>query len=152
MFVYSIYLGDKKSVSSFGNLLSKLLYPELIVFFVGNLGSGKTFLIKGIIGSLLKYKSDVKSPTYSLVETYNLSDFFIHHFDFYRLYKYDELNDIDFNNYLRRDSLLLVEWGNRILNMACRSHINVYFFYYSNFFNRIFYLKSYFFNFKILFG
>ena len=69
-------------------------YPFLI-FLIGELGAGKTTLCKGILRGL-GHKGVVKSPTYNIVETYEISDFSIFHFDFYQISHPKELSNIAF--------------------------------------------------------
>lgn len=150
MFLFLIYLNNKKFTFKFGVLLSKLNFPGFILLFIGNMGLGKTFLARGFINN--QYRICVKSPTYTLVEEYQAFRGLVYHFDFYRLKFYYELDEIDFTSYLNSDSLLIIEWGNKFSLLRLKSHIFVYFFYYLNYFNRLILLKSYFFNFKKLFG
>jgi len=150
MFKFSILLCDKKTVFKFGNVLSKILFAKSVNVFLGNIGIGKTSLTKGIIENLLNYNLNIKSPTYTIVETYYLFNKIIHHFDFYRLNNSHDLFDLDFKNYIIEDSILIIEWGN-ILYKTVLPHIFVYFFYYAKY-KRILILKSNFLDFNKLFG
>ena len=73
-------------------------YPFLI-FLIGELGAGKTTLCKGILRGL-GHKGVVKSPTYNIVETYEISGFLIFHFDFYQISYPKELSNIGIQEYL----------------------------------------------------
>ena len=148
---FSIYLYDKKILFKFGRILSKIIFSNITIFLIGGVGVGKTALTKGLIGRLCNYKSDIKSPTYSLVETYVLTKFFVHHFDFYRFVQISDLHDFDIKSYLDGNTLLIVEWGDKFFCMYFSPHICIHFFYYSDFFNRFLFLKSNYFDFNKLF-
>jgi tRNA threonylcarbamoyladenosine biosynthesis protein TsaE len=83
--------------------------------FYGDLGAGKTTLIKEICFQLGIEKSDVNSPTFALVNEYDNGNIF--HFDFYRLEDETEAYDIGFEEYLDSGNLCLIEWPERIENL-----------------------------------
>jgi len=86
---------------------SKLQCP-CVIYLIGDLGAGKTTLAQNFI----KYFGfvRVKSPTYTLVETYQNENIDIHHFDCYRLTDPEELEYIGIREYLKPKSLQLIEW------------------------------------------
>jgi len=100
----------------FGNLVGRILLdcrPEkakkaTLLFFEGDLGVGKTTICKGILNSS-GYDGIVKSPTYNLVETYELASSRYHHFDFYRLGSPEELDYIGIRDYFQSGDICLVE-------------------------------------------
>ncbi len=108
----SVYLPDEAATLAFGGRLARVLEPGLYVALSGNLGSGKTTLTRGILRGL-GYQGKVKSPTYTLVELYNLSKLDLYHFDFYRFNNPQEWLDAGFRDHFEPRNICLVEWPER---------------------------------------
>ena len=90
-------------------------YPFLI-FLIGELGAGKTTLCKGILRGL-GHKGVVKSPTYNIVETYEISGFLIFHFDFYQISYPKELSNIGIQEYLdTNNGVSIIEWPEKMIS------------------------------------
>ena len=90
-------------------------YPFLI-FLIGELGAGKTTLCKGILRGL-GHKGVVKSPTYNIVETYEISGFLIFHFDFYQISHPKELSNIGIQEYLdTNNGVSIIEWPEKMIS------------------------------------
>ena len=86
------------------------------VFLTGDLGVGKTTFVRGILKGL-GYSGLVVSPTFSLVESYQLKAVNVQHFDLYRLESVQELGLIGFRDYFTKDNIVIIEWPQRIMEM-----------------------------------
>ena len=81
----------------------------MVVTLSGELGSGKTSLARAMLYGL-HVTGPIKSPTYTLVEHYQVLNLYLYHFDFYRITHPEELEDIGFRECLRSDAICFIEW------------------------------------------
>lgn len=95
-----------------GRELAPLLAPGMVVWLNGDLGSGKTALVRALLRGL-GHVGPVKSPTYTLVEVYVVSSLYWYHFDFYRISEPEEFEDAGLGEYFRDDAVCLVEWPDK---------------------------------------
>lgn len=95
-----------------GQRLAALLHPPCILYLEGDLGTGKTTLTRGILRGL-GHQGPVRSPTFTLLEPYDLGPCRLFHLDLYRLADPEELEYLGLRDLLDRDSLLVVEWPQR---------------------------------------
>ncbi len=104
-----ISLSNPQQTEQLGAALWHIRDEFGLVFLQGDLGAGKTTLVRGLLREA-GYTGTVKSPTYTLVEEYLLAEKNIYHFDLYRLHDPEELEWIGMDDYLAGNSLCLVEW------------------------------------------
>ena len=90
-------------------LIATCLVPGFRLYLSGDLGTGKTTLVRELLRAL-GYRGRVASPTYALIEPYNLSSFNLHHFDFYRLTHPGAWRDAGFEESFDSDTVVVVEW------------------------------------------
>jgi len=105
-------LADEAATLALGSALFGHLPPGSVVFLHGNLGAGKTTLVRGFLRAA-GYQGPVKSPTFTLVEEYQLPRCAVFHFDLYRLKGPDELEWMGFRDYLLGEALCFIEWPER---------------------------------------
>lgn len=99
-----------------GEIIGSLTLP-VTVGLVGVLGAGKTVFVRGAIKALGGDPRDVRSPTFTLLNVYDAS-VQVNHFDLYRLESFDDLESIGFFEFTRGDGLSLVEWADKIPDLA----------------------------------
>jgi tRNA threonylcarbamoyladenosine biosynthesis protein TsaE len=105
----TLYLADELATLALGARLAATLRPGLVTYLSGDLGTGKTTIVRGCLRAL-GYKGRVKSPTFALVEVYRLSRIYLHHFDFYRFEDPREWVDAGFRDAFDGNNVWLVEW------------------------------------------
>jgi len=107
-----------------GKNLAKILKNGDVVVFSGCLGAGKTTFIKGIALGLGVNENDIKSPSFTLVNEYH-GTIPLYHFDLYRMKNNSELYEIGWNDYLMRDNIIVVEWGEKAKNFLPEKRVEI---------------------------
>jgi tRNA threonylcarbamoyladenosine biosynthesis protein TsaE len=105
-------LPDPAATEALGRSLAADVAPGRVLHLRGDLGAGKTTVVRGLLRGL-GYTGRVKSPTYTLVEPYEVSSLHFYHFDFYRLKNKEEWDEAGFREYFNAQSLCAVEWPER---------------------------------------
>ena len=107
--VWSLRLADEAATLAAGRQLARGLGGGVIVTLHGDLGAGKTTLTRGVLAGR-GHVGRVRSPTYTLVEPYELPTLAVYHFDLYRFADPAEWRDAGFAEYFGPHSLCLLEW------------------------------------------
>jgi tRNA threonylcarbamoyladenosine biosynthesis protein TsaE len=107
-------IGDEQEMRDFGAKLIGVCEKGGVITLSGELGTGKTTLVRGALQSL-GVDSGVRSPTYTLIEYYPFERFAVAHFDLYRLGEAEELEYLGYRDYLNDQTLCLIEWPQRAL-------------------------------------
>ena len=96
----------------------------MVIYLHGDLGAGKTTLVRGILNAL-GYDGRVKSPTYTLLEPYRIAGLDFRHFDLYRLHSEEEWEAAGFRDELDGNNIFLIEWPERAPGLIPPADINI---------------------------
>jgi tRNA threonylcarbamoyladenosine biosynthesis protein TsaE len=107
------HLPDEAATRRLGARIGTCVRPGFRVYLRGELGSGKTTLVRGMLESL-GYRGRVKSPTYALVELYVVSRLDLYHFDFYRFQGSKEWDEAGLREYFDNAAACIVEWPEKV--------------------------------------
>ncbi|MCM8709761.1 tRNA (adenosine(37)-N6)-threonylcarbamoyltransferase complex ATPase subunit type 1 TsaE [Clostridium sp. SYSU_GA19001] len=106
-----------------GKQLGKLVKPGDILCLIGDLGSGKTHITKGIAQGL-EIDDYITSPTFTIVNEYD-GRLKVYHFDVYRINDPDEIYAIGFDEYIFSNGVSIIEWANYIEELIPKEHIKI---------------------------
>ena len=108
----SIELADEAAMEAFGARLAAVLPPGTRIHLQGDLGAGKTTLVRGFLRGL-GHAGKVKSPTYTLIEPYDVAGRRVFHLDLYRLSDPEELEFLGIRDLFEPGATSLIEWPER---------------------------------------
>lgn len=124
MVAWQISVANAGKMETLGQQLAPILNEVGLVFLGGDLGAGKTTLVRGILRGF-DYRGVVSSPTFTLVEPYLLGGRRIYHFDLFRLNDPEELEMIGAREYFSGNDLCLLEWPDKGEGFLPTPDINV---------------------------
>lgn len=122
-------LADEAATLACGGRFAAILQPGLVVFLHGDLGAGKTTFVRGVLRGL-GHVGKVKSPTYTLLEPYEIelnviSKYYFYHFDLYRFNSEEEWDAAGFRDYFNSQSICMIEWPEKAEHVLPTADIHV---------------------------
>lgn len=120
----SINLPDEDATVALAQRLAACLKPGMVIYLRGDLGTGKTTLVRGMLNAL-GYTGRVKSPTYALVESYEAAGFDLRHFDLYRLHNVEEWEAAGFRDEFDGHNIFFIEWPEKGHGLIPRADVEI---------------------------
>lgn len=111
-FTINMDLPNEAASEEIAARLATCLSSPLVLTFSGDIGAGKTTFIRAMLRRL-GVQTAIKSPTFSLVESYHSEGLHVHHFDLYRIHDETELDYIGFRDYFSANAVCCIEWPER---------------------------------------
>ncbi|HTI51716.1 MAG TPA: tRNA (adenosine(37)-N6)-threonylcarbamoyltransferase complex ATPase subunit type 1 TsaE [Planctomycetaceae bacterium] len=115
---------DERATARLGELLARVLEPRTVVALIGNLGAGKTRLVRAIAEAAGVDRREINSPTFVLVHEYQ-GRFPVYHFDTYRLHDESEFISLGAEEYFSGDGVCFVEWADRVAGIIPADHLRI---------------------------
>ena len=122
----SLPLADEVATAAFAARLAPCIRPGMVVHLHGDLGAGKTTLVRGLLHAL-GYQGRVKSPTYTLLEQYRAGGLHLRHFDLYRFHDKDEWEAVGFRDEFDGRNVCLVEWPEKAQALMPQADVEIWF-------------------------
>ena len=123
---FAILLPDEAATTQFAARLAHALQAGLVIYLRGDLGAGKTTLVRSLLQTL-GYAGRVKSPTYTLLEHYKVAGLNLRHFDLYRFRDAEEWESSGFRDEFDGNNICLVEWPEQAAGLLPAADISITF-------------------------
>ena len=120
----SFLLPDESATLALAQRLAMQLRPGMVIYLLGDLGAGKTTLVRGVLNAL-GYGGRVKSPTYTLLEPYRAGKLDLRHFDLYRLQDEAEWETAGFRDEFDGHNIFFIEWPERAQGLIPRADVEI---------------------------
>lgn len=117
-------LADESATVALAQRLAACLKPGMVIYLYGDLGAGKTTLVRGVLNAL-GYTDRVKSPTYTLVEPYHIAGLDLRHFDLYRLHDEEEWEAAGFRDEFDGRNIFFIEWPEHALGLIPPADVKI---------------------------
>ena len=121
---YRLKSEKEETTLRLGEVLGRLIQSPAVMILTGELGAGKTTLVRGLALGL-EVRDDVSSPSFTLLNLYS-GRMEVYHFDFYRLEEARELLDLDLEEYFYGPGLSLVEWGDKFPSLLPEEYLEIH--------------------------
>lgn len=122
----AITLPDEHATTAFAARLAYTLTAGMVIYLRGDLGAGKTTLVRALIQAL-GYTDRVKSPTYTLLETYQAGGLHLRHFDLYRFRDEEEWEAAGFRDEFDGRNICLIEWPEKAPHLVPHADLEIAF-------------------------
>lgn len=119
-------LADENATLDFAQRLAAQLQPSMVIYLQGDLGAGKTTLVRGVLNAL-GYTGRVKSPTYTLLETYQVAGLDLCHFDLYRMNNETEWESAGFRDEFNERNIFFIEWPDKARSLLPPADVEIVF-------------------------
>jgi tRNA threonylcarbamoyladenosine biosynthesis protein TsaE len=124
--IREITTNSAEETISFGRTLAEMLAPPKLVLLRGDLGAGKTTLVKGIAAAFeAEQEEDVTSPTFTLIHEYRGPHANLYHIDLYRIDTQRELDTLALDDLRSENSILLIEWGEKFARFVRERDVEI---------------------------
>jgi tRNA threonylcarbamoyladenosine biosynthesis protein TsaE len=124
--IREITTNSAEETISFGRTLAEMLAPPKLVLLRGDLGAGKTTLVKGIAAAFeAAQEEDVTSPTFTLIHEYRGPRAKLYHIDLYRIDTQRELETLALDDLRSENSILLIEWGEKFARFVRERDVEI---------------------------